>query len=220
MSSRRVDAGPVLWLASAQYFIVQVVVAGASTVGYSWSENTISDLGNTRCGVASGRPVCSPLHLLMNMSFAVLGLTMLAGAVLIARGLPGRSRTATAGFACLGLAGVGTVVVGLYPENTVAGLHAGGAALPFVLGNVGVLLLGAVLRLPPWLRAATLSAGVVGLVGLALFLSHTYLGLGIGGMERVTAYPQDVWLILIGAYLLVRRAPPASAGRPSVTGVR
>jgi hypothetical membrane protein len=128
------------------------------------------------------------------------------------------SRTATTGFACLGLAGVGTVVVGLYPENTVAGLHAAGAALPFVLGNLGVVLLGIGLRLPRTLRAFTLAAGVVGLVGLPLFLSHSYLGLGIGGMERVTAYPQDVWLIAIGAYMLSQRVPPAVAARTNVGG--
>jgi hypothetical membrane protein len=213
MPSPRAGAGPALWLASAQFFVVQVVVAGASSAAYSWSRNTISDLGDTDCGRASGRPVCSPLHLIMNASFVVLGVTMLAGAALVARELVGRGRTATTGLACLGLGGVGTIVVGLFPENTVAGLHAAGAALPFVLGNLGILLLGLSLRLPVAPRVFTLAAGVVGLVGLALFLSHTYLGLGIGGMERVTAYPQDIWLVLIGAYLLVRGTPPALANR-------
>ncbi len=201
MPSLLARAGPVVWILSVQYFVVQVVVASAFEPGYGWGANTISDLGNTRCAAYGGRPVCSPLHVLMNASFVVLGITMCAGAILVARLLAdGRL-----GFACLGLAGLGTIVVGLVPENRIPGLHQAGAALPFVLGNLGVLAVGAsVGRLPGGVRAASVAAGVVGLVGLGLFLSHTYVGLGTGGMERVTAYPQDVWLIGIGAYLLSR----------------
>jgi hypothetical membrane protein len=218
MPDRGARCVPALWLVSGQYFAVQVAVAADWPSRYSWTGNTISDLGSTRCAAQSGRPVCSPLHLLMNASFVALGVTMLAGAVLIGRRLAGGSRTATTGFACLGLAGVGTIVVGLFPENTVAWLHAAGAALPFVLGNLGVVLLGVGLRLPRPLRTFTLTAGVVGLAGLPLFLSHTYLGLGIGGMERVTAYPQDVWLIAIGAYLFAGPVPPGVTVRPNAAG--
>lgn len=214
MLSLPARAGPILWLVSGQYFVVQVVVASAFKAGYEWGANTISDLGNTRCASYGGRTVCSPWHLLMNGSFVVLGITMLGGAVLLGRQLAGDgSRTAKLGFWCLGLAGLGTIVVGVFPENTVAGLHQAGAALPFVLGNVGVLLVGATVgRLPTGVRATTIGAGGVGLVGLVLFLSHAYLGLGTGGMERVTAYPQDVWMIAIGGYLL------SPAGRRLVDG--
>lgn len=205
-------AGPVLWFLSVQYFVVQVVVAAASTARYSWSENTISDLGDTRCGVYGGRSVCSPAHLVMNASFVMLGLTMVAGAALVGRELSA-GRIATVGFACMGAAGAGTVLVGLFPENTVAGLHQAGAGLPFVLGNIGVIMLGSGLpRLPVGLRVATCLAGAVGLAGLLLFLSHAYLGLGIGGMERVTAYPQDIWLVVFGGYLLIRSTSPVRPG--------
>ncbi|MGI8802172.1 MAG: DUF998 domain-containing protein [Solirubrobacteraceae bacterium] len=199
-------SGPVLWLLSAQYFAVQVIVAAAWERPYSWSANAISDLGNTRCARFSGRSVCSPLHLVMNASFVLLGLSMFAGAVLIGRRLAA-GRAAETGFAFMALAGVGTVLVGLFPENTVGLAHVGGAALPFVLGNLGLLVLGLSLpELPAGLRASTLAAGAVGVGGLALFLGHAYLGVGLGGMERVAAYPQDVWLIAFGGYLLARPA--------------
>ncbi len=204
MPRRGARTGPLLWVLSAQYFAVQVVVAAAWKHPYDWAGNAISDLGNTGCARYSGRPVCSPLHLLMNASFVLLGLSMFAGAVLIGRRLADRA-SVRAGFAGLGLAGLGTVLVGLFPENTIGALHQAGAALPFVLGNLGVLLLGVFLEhLPTGVRALTLAAGAIGLVGLALFLVHAYLGIGLGGMERVAAYPQDVWLIVLGAQLLLR----------------
>ena len=148
----------------------------------------------------------------MNASFVVLGLTMLTGAVLVGRALAG-GRLARVGFACMGAAGAGTVIVGLFPENTIAGVHAAGAGLPFVLGNGGLVLLGTGLPgLPVGLRVGTCLAGAVGLAGLPLFLSHAYLGLGIGGMERVTAYPQDIWLVVFGAYLLMRSTDHRDVG--------
>jgi hypothetical membrane protein len=198
------------------HFAVQVAVAAAWARGYGWGGNTISDLGNTRCARYSGRPVCSPLHLAMDVSFVVLGVTMCAGALVPGRQI-GAGRAASVGFGFLALAGAGTVVVGLFPENTIGALHQGGAALPFVLGNVGVVLLGVSLRaLPVGARGFTVLAGGAGLVGLPLFVSHTYLGLGIGGMERVTAFPQDVWLIAAGVYLLTRAGAGAVAPRPAV----
>src|SRR5882724_1557857 len=75
--------GPVFWLLSIQYFIIQVVVAMAWSVPYSLSQNTISDLGNTACGQYGDRHVCSPLHPLMNGSFMIFGVTMIAGSALI-----------------------------------------------------------------------------------------------------------------------------------------
>ena len=41
-------------------------------------------------------------------------------------------------------------------------------------------------------------SGVVGLVATALFINDHYLGLGIGGMESVAAYPLRLWLIVAG----------------------
>ncbi len=50
--------GPLIWMLSIQYYIIQVVVAMAWTSPYSLLRNTISDLGNTACGSYGGRFVC------------------------------------------------------------------------------------------------------------------------------------------------------------------
>jgi hypothetical membrane protein len=193
--------GPTLWLLSIQYFVVQVIVAHAWAWPFSLRHNTISDLGNTVCGKYGGRLVCSPEHALMNVSFMLLGVTMFSGAGLIYHGFRS-SRASALGFSALALAGLGTVLVGAFPENTVAALHIIGAALPFLVGNVGMIILSQSLKLSKALRAYTLLSGVVGLIGLALFMTNHYLGLGSGGMERVTAYPQTIWLIVFGGYML------------------
>jgi hypothetical membrane protein len=198
-----IRAGALLWMSSLQYYVAQVVVAAASA-GYGWGGNTISDLGNTACGMYGGKFVCSPWHLGMNLSLIILGLTMTAGAVLLRRRFAA-SKQITFGFGCMALAGVGTVVAGVFPENSVGAIHAIGAALPFVLGNVGMIVLGLGLkRLPVVLRAYTVVSGLLGLIALTLFLVGIHMSIGPGGMERLAAYPQSIWLMIFGLYMLMR----------------
>lgn len=179
--------------------MVQYIAANAWRTPFSWSENPISDLGNTSCAEYSNRFVCSPQHDLMNFSFVLIGLTMIFGSVLIAQQYPKNQRL---GFYLLVLAGFGTILVGMFPENTISGLHTLGAALPLLLGNIALIILGVALKLPKALRLYTLASGVVALIALVLYLSHHYLGLGQGGMERLVAYPQTIWMIVFGIYKL------------------
>jgi hypothetical membrane protein len=214
------STGAVLWILNVQYFIMQLVVAAAWTgVSYSWANNTISDLANTRCGAYGARSVCSPLHTAMNISFVVLGVTIVSGAILLQRKLA-LSSMGRLGFGCMAAAGLGAMLVGLFPENSVSGLHIGGAALSFLLGNLGMIVLAVDLkRLPKVFRIYTALSGVIGLFALVLFLKQSYLGLGIGGMERIVAYPQTIWMIVVGAYLLLSRpGSPASSGSKNRPG--
>jgi hypothetical membrane protein len=204
-AERRPRLGPFLYVSSLQYFIVQFLVALDWSPPYNLRRNAISDLGNTACGRFDGRYVCSPLHTVMNVSFVVLGVTMVVASVLIHTAVVS-TRTSSLGFIFMAIGGLGVVVVGLFPENSVPVLHGAGASLPFLVGNVGVLLLGLALEMPFALRLITLLVGAVSLVALALYASAHYLGVGVGGMERIVAYPQTFWLILFGTYLL-RRSP-------------
>lgn len=192
--------GPVVWMLSIQYFIIQIIVALAWKSHFSIFQNTISDLGNTVCGTYGERFVCSPLHNLMNASFIMLGITMALGALLIYQEFK-KSFRSLVGFSFMALAGVGTLVVGLFPENTISSLHVLGASMPFLVGNLGLVLLGVSLNLPKWLRYYTIISGIVALLALSLFITQNYIGLGAGGMERLTAYPQTVWLIIFGSYI-------------------
>ena len=192
--------GPAFWVVSVQYYIIQAVAAASWQTHFSLSQNVISDLGNTACSNYSGRYVCSPLHGLMNASFIILGITMIIGSVLIYQEFK-ESQSSWVGFSFMGLAGLGTLLVGLFPENTIASLHFIGALLPFLIGNIGLIVLGLVLEMPKTLRVYTLISGITSLIALVLFLTNNYIGLGQGGMERLTAYPQTMWLIIFGLYI-------------------
>ena len=192
--------GPVIWIASIHYFFIQTSVAMAWTTPFSLANNPISDLGNTACGIYSERFVCSPQHNLMNASFITLGLIMAVGSLLIYQEFK-KSPTSRVGFSFMAVAGAGTLLVGLFPENTVGFLHLLGAALAFLVGNLGIVVLGAKLDLPKYLRYFTLFSGCLALVALGLYVLGLNFGIGQGGMERVTAYPQTIWLIVFGLYI-------------------
>jgi hypothetical membrane protein len=192
--------GPAMWMLSIQYYLTQIVVAASWKVHYSLAHNTISDLGNTSCGLYGGRFVCSPLHGLMNASFITLGIFMATGSLLVYQEFKERIGTLV-GFSFMAIAGIGTLLVGTFPENTINILHFTGALLPFFVGNVGIVILGFTLDIPKPLRLYTLVSGFIALISLIFFVTHTYLGIGTGGMERLTAYPQTMWLIVFGIYI-------------------
>jgi hypothetical membrane protein len=192
--------GPTFWIISAQYFIVQLIVALGWPIHYSFSKDAISDLGNTICGMYGPRYVCSPFYSWMNISFIVLGATMIAGSTLIYQEFRKNNANKLA-FWLMAFAGFGTILVGVFPENTIGYFHSVGALLPFLFGNIALLIFGFSLGLSGKFKIYTIASSLVALIALPLFLTHNYLGLGLGGMERLVAHPQTVWLTAFGFYM-------------------
>ena len=202
-----VRSGAIAWVVAAQFFIAQIVVATAWLRPFSLKTDYISDLGNTVCAVTlanSERAVCSPWHLAMNVSFMVLGITMIIGAWLTRDAFKsGWVRTLAA--VLFTLAGIGVFIVGVYPENTNNARHVLGAGLNFVSGNIALIVFGLALAQRPAHRSLmrfSVFAGVLGMLATLLFVSGNYLGIGLGGMERVAAYPMTVWQIVAGIAFL------------------
>ena len=98
-------------------------------------------------------------------------------------------------------AGIGTILVGLFPENTISLLHVIGAGMPLLVGNIGLVILGIDLPMPKTLKLYTIFSGIVSVLALILFVTHSYVGIGPGGTERIAAYPQTIWLIIFGFYI-------------------
>lgn len=209
--SKTVRAGAIAWVLALQFFVAQVVVATAWPRPFSLRFDYISDLGNTACGAypaGTTHLVCSPWHLAMNLSFLTLGVTMVLGALCTREAFPA-GWVLTLARTLFMAAGLGVFVVGVYPENTDNARHVLGAGLNFVAGNIALIVFGlALAQRPAEHRALTIFSvvsGTVGLVATLLFVSGQYLGIGLGGMERVAAYPMTVWQIVAGVALLRRR---------------
>lgn len=206
--ARATRLGALAWASSIQFFVAQAVVQAAWTTPYSLTENYISDLGNTSCGPSEVGTtfvyVCSPLHAVMNASFVVFGVGILVGVALLGSLFPA-SRPWLVGRALLAVAGVGAVLVGLFPEDLNFPFHKLGAAMQFIVGNAGLVVVGVALaraRTRPALAWGAVVSGVAGLAATALFVERVFLGIGIGGMERVAAYTLPIWLIAAGISIM------------------
>jgi hypothetical membrane protein len=208
-------------LSVLQYFAAESAVIGAWGGPQPYDRRTgwISDLGAVHCGIYEGREVCSPLHWLMNVSFVVQGLGMLLGALLLSSGLlcvaaragarvhPGRRKPWLAALwvrILMGIAGAGTMIVGLVPEDIGSGWHFAGALMYFIGGAFALLALGVL-----WLRQAGLGwfVMVCGLVSLTALAAGSLTGMEVpepGALERLMGYPVTVGVATAGLIIAQR----------------
>jgi len=86
-----------------------------------------------------------------------------------------------------------TVVVGAFV------MHLSGAYVFGVVGQLAAISTWWFTRAP--MRYVTAILVAVSVAGLLLMFSGNYLGLGLGGMQRVGLYPMWLWSVAFGAYL-------------------
>jgi hypothetical membrane protein len=191
------------WILTALYFVGQGVAQAAWSTPYSLIDNRVSDLGSTTCGTTVANTyICSPLHAVMNFTFVLTGVLMLVGLVLTWPVWP-RRRLTTWGLVLLGVAGAGTILIGLSPENVNVFVHLVGA-VNIPAGNAAMILLGlAIWRDRRGMARYSVLAGVVGVLGM---LAGPFLviltGHGGGLAERIALYPLIIWLIVFGVSLV------------------
>jgi hypothetical membrane protein len=181
--------GGLAWVLTFQFFVVEAIAA-ARYGGYSYSADVISDLGTAD----------SPARLLMNGSFVLQGVLIAAGVLLLGPGLAGSGgRLARV---LLVLAGLGVLLVGLFPSDGNATVHEVAAGTHLLAGAIGLIAVAYAVRPRSEGLGTTLAVlGLVGVIGTIFFGSAVFLGLGEGGMERVAAYVIPVGLVLAGAAL-------------------
>ncbi|WP_435193577.1 DUF998 domain-containing protein [Streptomyces sp. NRRL F-5630] len=201
-----------MWALVAQYFVMLVVVQAAWSSPYSIVQHAISDLGAVTCGSFEGREVCSPWHVAANASWAVTGLCIALGAVLLWR-LFAHDVRSRIGMALLVVAGLSEVLVGLNPEDTSA-LHVPAAIVTIVSGLVGILLVGSSLMSRPAWRRIGIAGVALGIIGLTATVVLILTGLSpwFGLIERIAAYPILLWVTFTGV-AVVRRARAGRVAR-------
>ncbi|MGJ3189485.1 DUF998 domain-containing protein [Paenarthrobacter nitroguajacolicus] len=231
--SVRANIGGWAQLSVVQYFVAEaaVIEAWAGPEPYSRATGYISDLGAVSCGVYEDRAVCSPLHWLMNASFVVQGLGILLGAVFLTAGLlcvaarPGvaarrfravahdslPTRVLTAPWMVAvairiltAVAGIGTVIVGLVPEDLDSPWHFAGALMFFIGGGFALLLLGIL-----WFRQTPVSwfLFACGLSCLVALVIGGATGMDVpqpGTLERFMGYPVTIGLAAAGLVIAQR----------------
>ncbi len=199
MPSRR--WGGALWIGCLQFFVSEAIAAAGFAGSYSFRHKYISDLGAVSCGAG-----CSPLHALMNASFVLQGVLIVAGAMVVWPLFS--TRLAKIALSLIAASGLGVFLVGLAPEDAAPGAHYLGAAENLLFCNAGAALFGVALlregRAPRAVGLLSLAFGLVGLAGLAGLAFGYDFGLGAGGVERVAAYPFPLWIAGMGAWIIWR----------------
>jgi hypothetical protein len=92
----------------------------------------------------------------------------------------------------------GPMSVGLFTEKSEP-IHSTASLLVFLFGSLSAIYSFRVMKLP--FSLISLFLGVMSLFALVLFASQQYLGLGVGGMERMIVYPILMWTIGFSGYL-------------------
>ena len=205
-------AGGLLWLTSAQFFVVQALAQRGwqGSEPYSLRRSWISDLGATTCGSYEGGGgilVCSPRHELLNGGLYVLGGQVLIGALLLRPALPS-SRWGRASAGLLVVSGAALPFIGVFPEDTGKPWHAIAATVHFAAAGLGMLATGLALRRQGRRSGAAFSLllGGASLAGTALTGAGLGIGIGRGAVERLAAWPFTAWTTVLGAAVLVMLA--------------
>ncbi len=176
-------AGILFFVAIAQ-FILAMLLAEILYPRYSVSHNYISDLG-----------VGSTAYI-FNSSIVILGVMLISGAFF--------TRKFSLFFTILMiLSGIGAMGVGIFPETT-GSPHLYSSLLVFLMGSVAPFVL--MYRIRSAISVTWAVLGAIGFISLLLYASGHYLGLGHGGMERFIVYPDLLWGLGFGGWLIGKTA--------------
>lgn len=184
ITQRNDKLGGALFFSAGTQFLIINTIAESVYPNYSVRLNFLSDLG-----------VGQQTALMWNASLLLLGVLVILGSYYLFRGT-GRQKFLVPFL----LAGLGPIVVAIFNENTIIAVHAIGAYTSFIFGGVSAILTYRLTRTPFRYFPAVL--GVITLVAIVLFTAGQYLGMGVGGMERMIVYPELISLVSFGAYLL------------------
>ena len=173
-------AGLLLFVGGAQTFLA-VIIAEALYPGYSTSQNFVSDLG------------VGPSALIFRPSVFLLGMLGFVSIYLIQRVFKSRVFSV-----CLALTSIGMIGGILFTEDFPM-VHTIFSLILIAFGGISAIVSYKFEKSP--LSYVSVVLGVVALSALVLLVFGIYLGLGRGGMERMSLYPVLLWLIGFGAYL-------------------
>ena len=181
--SNKVTAGLFLVVGAIQC-VLGILISETRYPEYSTSSQTISSLG------------VGPSAIIFNSVVFLIGVLGLVAIYFGHREF--KSNTFTF---CLCLAHIGATGVGLFSEasNTFT-IHVIFSVITYLFGGIAAIMSYKLQKQPLSILSASL--GVFSLGAMVLLALQTYLGLGLGGMERMVAYPLLLWEIGFGSQLI------------------
>ncbi|MFH1410042.1 MAG: DUF998 domain-containing protein [Patescibacteria group bacterium] len=173
--------GTLLFFGSAQLMMCMVIVA-ALYPNYSIANNYISDLGMAN----------SPAPWLFNVSIFLFGLLIVLAAY--------RLRKSDMLFVLFAfLTGLGFVGVGIFPADLPLA-HLIFALIGLISGSMMMIV--SVKLMLKWFGKLSVLLGIFSLTAMGLLLADLTLGIGIGGMERLSFYSILIWIAGFGGSLI------------------
>ena len=188
--NKKVYAGLALFLAGFIIFMGITTAEAYYGANYTTRQNQISDLGAT----STPEPVIyQPSSTIFNLAMISSGLLLILAAVILRS-----NKFSHITSLLIFLLGAGTLGVGLFPSDNSA--HTYFAVISFVSGSLAAISTYFITKKP--FRYAVLAIGIISLSALLLLkILDTYIG--PGGIERWVAYPNTMWMIVMGGYLMV-----------------
>jgi len=176
-------AGSLLFIGGVQ-FVLGIILSEALYPGYNTSTQTISSLG------------VGPSAIIFNLSVFSIGVLGLAGTYFVHRVFNSKLFTFL-----LGMTHIGAMGVGLFTEATSTfTAHSMFSVIAYVFGGISAIMSYKLQKQP--LSSLSLILGIFSLLAMVFVASQTYLGLGLGGMERMVAYPLLLWEVGFGSHLI------------------
>jgi hypothetical membrane protein len=183
-------AGIILFLGSFGFILAMQISEFIDGASYNVANNYISDLG-TYC---TSSCVELPSHDLFDTSVFLIGLAIILGSYFLYKAFKNKIFSGL-----LILSGIGAMGVGIFPENY-ATEHEIFSLTVFLFGGLAAIAAYKIERKP--LNYFSPVIGAFSIIMLALFVAGYDLGLGVGGSERMVAYPILLWGVALGGHMI------------------
>jgi hypothetical membrane protein len=179
-------AGLLGFVATVQ-FVLAVFICEALYSGYDVGQQYISDLGNWS--------LAGNYAAIFNVSIIFAGILGFASAYFIQKAFKNRLFTSL-----LMISTICTILIGVFAEDISMPAHGISALIMLVVGLGATFMTYKFVKSP--LSYAPIILGGVIIVAIVLQASGNYLGLGLGGIERLEIYPNLLWGLVFDAYLI------------------
>jgi hypothetical membrane protein len=190
-------AGLLGFVAIVQIILV-IIFCESLYSGYNVGQQYISDLGNWS--------LAGNYAAIFNVSIILAGALGIASAYFIQRAFKNRLFTSL-----LMISAFCNILIGVFAEDISMPMHGISALISLVVGLGAGFMTYKFVKSP--LSYAPLILGGVIIVAVILQGSGNYLGLGLGGIERLEIYPSLLWGLVFDAYIIGESSNTALTGK-------